>query len=165
MWAMFQQAGLCQPPRAGAKNKNYLSKQLDAWERDPLALWRSLKARQQPRSQRPVDNSSEARARRAVQAAREGMASRARAALESEAMAPARVQTSDKLQTKHPDARHPLPAFSFGALPAAGRIEEDHVEEAVLSFNKGTSCARWACARSTSPTRSEARTARRCWGT
>ena len=81
LWAMFQQAGLCQPPRAGMKNKNYLSQQLDAWERDPLELWRKLKARQQPRSQRPADNSPEARARRAVQAAREGMASRARAAL------------------------------------------------------------------------------------
>jgi hypothetical protein len=32
-----------------------------------------------------------------------------------------------------------LSAFSLGALPAAGRIEEAHVEKAVLSFNKGTS--------------------------
>ena len=55
-------------------------------------------------------------------------------------MAPATKQSEEKLQSKHPDARHPLPAFSFSALPAAGRIEEAHVEEAVLSFNKGTSC-------------------------
>ena len=78
--------------------------------------------------------------RRAVQAAREGMASRARSALESEDVAAATEQTCDKLQTKHPETRHPLPAFSFGGLPAAGRVEEAHVEEAVLSFNKGTSC-------------------------
>ena len=68
------------------------------------------------------------------------MASRARAAWESEAVAPATEQTRDKLRTKHSEARHPLPAFSFAALPQAGRVLEAHVEEAVLSFNKGTSC-------------------------
>ena len=68
------------------------------------------------------------------------MASRARSALESEAVAPATEQTRDKLLTKHPEARHPLPDFSFTALPHAGRVLEAHVEEAVLSFNKGTSC-------------------------
>ncbi len=84
-------------------------------------------------------------------------------ALESDAMAPATKQSEEKLQSKHPDARHPLPAFSFSTLPAAGRIEEAHVEEAVLSFNKGTSCgtmgARSICRRS------RPRTARRCCGT
>jgi hypothetical protein len=93
-------------------------------------MWRALKARKRPRAPRPVDNSPEARARRAVQAAREGMTSRARSGLEIEFVVVATEQTRDKLQTKHHEARHPLPAFSFVA----------HVEEAVLSFNKGTSC-------------------------
>ncbi len=51
--------------------------------------------------------------------------------------------------------------------PAAGRIEEVHVEEAVLSLNKGTSCGTMGlpCVRSIWPTRSIARTAQRCCGT
>ena len=91
LWAMFQQAGLCKAPRAGAKNKTFYLQQLNKWERDPVALWYELKARQaaKPRKARAIDNSPSARARRAVKAARKAWAARARAALEAAAMADA----------------------------------------------------------------------------
>ncbi len=59
---------------------------MDRWERDPLGLWHELKTKQaaRPRGKAPaVDNSAAARGRRAVDHAREGWASRARAAMEA----------------------------------------------------------------------------------
>jgi hypothetical protein len=43
--------------------------------------------------------------------------------------------------TKHPDARHPTFSPSLASLRAACRVEECHVLEAVLSFDKGTLCS------------------------
>ena len=43
--------------------------------------------------------------------------------------------------TKHPDARHPKSSPNLASLPAACRVEECHVLEAVLSFDKGTRAA------------------------
>jgi hypothetical protein len=70
--AMFSQAGLCVRPRAGRKNSpfSFYSKQLDAWENNPLGLWRKLKARQRPPSRKNNDSAAE-RGKRAVAAAEE----------------------------------------------------------------------------------------------
>ena len=83
---MFEKIGLAAPKRGGKQHKGHYSRQLDAWERDPAELWRRLEAGRSPQSFK-VDNSPAARAKRAVEAAKNGLAARAVAALDSGALA------------------------------------------------------------------------------
>ena len=116
---MFEKIGLAAPPR-GDKGKGYLSKQLKRWCMDPVGLWKARMAHRPKRRGTP-DNSPTARARRAEKFAREGIAGRGVAALESGAMCPTDSKSLEKLKPKHPDALHRIEPFSFDDLPAAGR--------------------------------------------
>ena len=85
---MFEKVGLAAQPRGGKRAKGYLSRQLDQWDADPVALWRKLNPKEGARPARKPNNSPAARGKRAVDAARQGLAARAVAALDSGALAP-----------------------------------------------------------------------------
>ena len=136
---MFEKLGLAAPRRGGKKHKSHYSTQLDEWERDPVALWRKLEACRPEQSFR-MDNSPAARGKRAVAAARNGLAARAVAALDSGALATPGPETTAKLASKHPPKGKPIEHRNIDSLPSAqsAAITEAIVEKSIRTFKRGT---------------------------
>ncbi|CAK0900783.1 unnamed protein product [Prorocentrum cordatum] len=135
---MLTKCLLAAPPRRGRAHARavaaFTADRLARWEHGERAeLWADLAEPQRWK----LDNSTEARQRRADALAREGLDRKAVAALMSEPLVDPTAEARRKLEALHPTEPPPPPGPPAG-LPPALRLTSDQVAEALKSFPEGS---------------------------